>query len=119
MTKIGPYYAQRPLYPQGVLKVPVGDNNNLLAPLQALVVLDYRLIIVKRTAAVVQLGRRGGRLGLVLISAPPLLSIPNLLCGQTQYIMTLGNWNGMGCLGHLKSVSSKYSVRNIGYVRSS
>ena len=35
-------------------------------PLQALVVLDYRLIIVERTAAVVQLGRRGGRLGLVL-----------------------------------------------------
>ena len=34
------------------------------------------------------------RLGLVLISAPPILSIPNLLCGQTQYIMTLGNWNG-------------------------
>ena len=27
------------------------------------------------------------------ISTPPILSIPNLLCGQTQYIMTLGNWN--------------------------
>ena len=34
----------------------------LFKPLQALVVLDYRLIIVKRTAAVVQLGRRGGGL---------------------------------------------------------
>ena len=44
LTKIGnpPYFGQfeappslfctRPLYPQGVLKVPVGVNNNLLAP---------------------------------------------------------------------------------------
>ena len=44
LTKIGnpPYFGQfgappsllcaRPLYPQGVLKVPVGDNNHLLAP---------------------------------------------------------------------------------------
>ena len=44
LTKIGnlPYFGQfgappslfcaRPLYPQEVLKVPVGDNNHLLAP---------------------------------------------------------------------------------------
>ena len=29
----------------------------------------------------------------------PILSILNLLCGQTQYIMTLGNWNGATQLG--------------------
>jgi len=50
-------------------------------PLQALVVLDYRLIIVERTAAVVQLGRRGGG----LVSAPLILSIPNLLCSDSIY----------------------------------
>ena len=55
-------------------KVPVGNDkthvlggSGQVGVLQALVVLDYKLIIVKRTAAVVQLGRSGGRLGLVLI----------------------------------------------------
>ena len=60
-------------------------------PLQAILVLDYELIIVMKTAVA---GKEEG--GIVLICAPPHL--PLLLHSahhkDSMYIMTLGNWNG-------------------------
>ena len=82
--------------------------------LQALVVLDYELIIVMKTAAAVFLGRRRG----ALICAPPLL--PLLLHSahhkDSMYVMTLGNWNGRACLTVRNSenhcVFLRYEIEN-------
>ena len=74
-----------------ILKYPL-----LVRPLQALVVLDFKLTIDNMTAADVQLGRRGEAVSSINLSSPtPPVLLHWTHHKDSMYIMTLGDWNGL------------------------